>query len=123
VLTPSAVVFDQGRDQTVVPWDAVDEIRATEVTTYARGFAIREPYIGIVVGDREAVRTGRVTRALMGVNRALAGDISLPVRPLAVDPVLVYATLRRYHLDPRARAELGTEAALQALHSVRPAGS
>jgi len=121
VLTPSAVVFAQGRDLTVVPWEAIDEIRAFEVTTYARGFAIREPFIGLVAGDREAIRTGRFERAMMGVNRALGADISLPIRSLATDPVLLYATLRRYHRDPGARAGLGTEAALQSFPFERQA--
>jgi hypothetical protein len=112
VLTPSAVVFAQGRSLTVVPWEAIDEVKAFEVTTYARGFAIREPYIGLVAGDSEAIRTGRFERALMGLNRAFGADISLPIRPLATDPVLLYASLRRYHRDSRARSELGTGAAL-----------
>jgi len=83
VLTPSAVVFAQGKDLTVVPWEAVDEVRAIETTIYVRGFAIHEPFVGLILGDPQAVTTGRVQRALMGISRRLGSDLGFPVRSLS----------------------------------------
>jgi hypothetical protein len=115
VLTPSAVAFAQGDALTVVPWEAVDEVRALETTVYAKGFAIHEPYVGLILSDPEAVTTGRFQRALMRISRQLGADLGFPVRPLYGDPVLLYAALRYHHLHPQARDELGTEAGLASL--------
>jgi len=120
VLTPSVVVFVQGNDRTVVPWEAIERVRARESTVYIRGFPVREPFIELVVDDRDAITTGTVDRALLAVNQAFGWDFTLPVRALAVDPVLLYSTLRRYHQDPGARPRLGNDGPLQ---SVRIGGS
>ncbi len=117
LLTPSTVVFAQGNDRTVVPWGAIERVRAHETTVYARGFPVQEPFIELVVSDRVAVTASKLDRALLAANRAFGRDVSLPVRALAVDPVLLYSTLRRYHQDPGARPQLGTDDALQSIRS------
>jgi hypothetical protein len=112
LLTPSAVVIAAGGARTVVPWDAIRQVQATEVTTYVRGFAVREPLLGLQVSDPEAIQTGLLERLLLPLNRRLGADLALPIRTLAIDPYLLYHALRYYHQHPRARAELATQAGL-----------
>jgi hypothetical protein len=109
LLTPSAVVIAAGGARTVVPWEAIKQVRATEVTTYVRGVTVREPLVGIDLGDLEAIQTGPLERLLLPFQRRLAADIALPVRTLDIDPQLLYEALRYYHQHPRARAELATQ--------------
>jgi hypothetical protein len=115
VLTPSAVVFAQGKDLTVAPWDAIDEVRAFETTVYVRGFATHEPFVGLILGDPQAATMGKIQRAFLRVNRRLGADISYPLRTLRADPVLLYTATRYYHLHPQARDELGAQAGLDSL--------
>src|SRR4029450_11992126 len=110
LLTPSAVVIAIGGARTVVPWAAIQQVRATEVTTYARGVRISEPLVGIDLSDPQAIQTGPLERLLLPLNRRLGADISLPIRTLGIDPRLLYQALRYYHQPPEARAELATEA-------------
>jgi hypothetical protein len=112
LLTPSAVVVAVGRARTVVPWEVIEQVRATEVTTYARGVRISEPLVGIDVSDPRAIQTGPLERLLMPLNRRLAADITLPVRTLDIDPPLLHAALCYYHQHPQARAELATQEGL-----------
>jgi hypothetical protein len=83
-------------------------VRATEVTTYARGLRVSEPLVGIDVSDPQAIQTGPLERLLLPLNRRLAADITLPIRTLDIDPPLLYEALRYYHRHPPARAELAT---------------
>jgi hypothetical protein len=110
LLTPSAVVVAVGGARTVVPWAAMQQVRAAQVTTYARGFPVREPLVGIDVSDLEAIQTGPLERLLLPLNRRLAADVTLPIRTLDIDPPLLYQALRYYHQHPQARAELVTQA-------------
>jgi hypothetical protein len=110
LLTPSAVVIAAGGARTVVPWEAIQQVRATEVTTRVRGVAVGEPLVGIDVSDPQAIQTGPLERLLLPLNRRLAADLSLPIRTLDIDPPLLYGALRYYHQHPQARAELGTQA-------------
>src|SRR5215207_6501305 len=112
LLTPSAVVIVMGGARTVVPWAAIQQVRATEVTTYARGVRISEPLVGIDLSDPEAIQTGPLERLLLPLNRHLAADITLPVRTLDLDPALLLEALRYYHQHPQARDELATQAGL-----------
>jgi hypothetical protein len=112
LLTPSAVVIAAGGARTVIPWEAIQQVRATEVTTHVRGVAVTEPLVGIDVSDLEAIQTGPLERLLLPLNRRLGADISLPIRTLGIDPPLLYQTLRYYHQHPRARVELATQAGL-----------
>jgi hypothetical protein len=112
LLTPSAVVIAMGRVRTVVPWAAIQQVRTTEVTTYARGARISEPLVGIDLSDPQAIQTGPLERLLLPLNRRLAADITLPIRTLDIDPPLLYEALRYYHQHPQARAELATPAGL-----------
>jgi hypothetical protein len=109
LLTPSAVVIAMGGARTVVPWAAIQQVRATEVTTYARGVRISEPLVGIDLSDPEAIQTGPLERLLLPLNRRLAADITLPIRTLDIDPPLLYEALCYYHQHPQARAELATQ--------------
>jgi hypothetical protein len=109
LLTPSAVVVAVGGTRTVVPWEAIQQVRATETTTSVRGVRVREPLVGIDVSDPQAIRTGPLERLLLPLNRRLAADVTLPIRTLDIDPPLLYQTLRYYHQHPRARAELATQ--------------
>ena len=115
LLTPSAVVITTGGARTVVPWEAIQQVRATEVTTYARGVAVSEPLVGIDLSDPQAIQTGPLERLLLPLNRGLAADITLPIRTLDIDPALLYEALRYYHQHPRARAELATQDGLARL--------
>jgi hypothetical protein len=115
VLTLSVVIFAQGKDLTVAPWDAIDEVRAFETTVYVRGFAIREPFVGLILGDPQAATMGKLQRALLRVSRRLGADIGFPLRTLRADPVLLYTGMRYYHLHPQARDELGAQAGLDYL--------
>jgi hypothetical protein len=110
LLTPSAVVIAAGGARTVVPWEAIQQVRATEVTTHVRGVTVGEPLVGIDVGDLEAIQTGPLERLLLPLNRRLAADLALPVRTLDIDPPRLYQALRYYHQHPQARAELATQA-------------
>jgi hypothetical protein len=110
LLTPSAVVVAVGGARTVVPWAAIQQVRATQVTTYARGVPVREPLVGIDVSDPQAIQTGPLERLLLRVNRRLGADVTLPIRTLDIDPPLLYQALRYYHQHPHARAELATQA-------------
>jgi hypothetical protein len=56
---PSAVVIAMGGARTVVPWQAIRQVRATEVTTHVRGVRVREPLVGIDLSDPQAIATGR----------------------------------------------------------------
>jgi hypothetical protein len=111
LLTPSAVVIAAGGARTVVAWTAIQQVRATEVTTRVRGVAVSEPLVGIDVSDPEAIQTGPLERLLLPLNR-LGADISLPIRTLGIDPPLLHQTLRYYHQHPKARVELATRAGL-----------
>jgi hypothetical protein len=115
LLTPSAVVIAMGGAQTVVPWEAIQQVRATEVTTHVRGVAVTEPLVGIDLSDPEAIQSGPLERLLLPLNRRLAADITLPIRTLDIDPALLYQALRYYHQHPRARAELATQDGLARL--------
>ena len=126
LLTPSAVVIAMGGARTVVPWEAIQQVRATEVTTHVRGVAVSEPLVGIDLSDPQAISTGPLERLLLPVNRRLAADITLPIRALDVDPALLYEALRYYHQHPQARDELATQDGLARLRhrqftSPRPA--
>jgi hypothetical protein len=112
LLTPSAVVVAAGGARAVVPWEAIRQVRATEVTTHVRGVAIREPLVGIDLSDPQAIQTGPLERLLLPLNRRCGADISLPIRTLDIDPRLLYQALRYYHQHPQARAELATQAGL-----------
>jgi hypothetical protein len=116
LLSPSAVVIAAGGARTVVPWDAIQQVRATEVTTHVRGVRISEPLVGIDVSDPQAIQTGQLERLLLPLNRRLAADITLPVRTLDIDPALLYAALRYYHQHPEVRDELETPDGLARLH-------
>ena len=116
LLTPSAVVIAAGGARTLVPWEAIGEVRAIEVTTHVGGTPVREPLLGIDVSEPQAIRTGLLERLLLPLNRHLAADISLPVRTLDIDPPLLFRTLRYYHQHPEDRAELGTRAGLARVH-------
>jgi hypothetical protein len=127
LLSPSAVIIAAGGARTVVPWESIQQVRATEVTTYARGIRISEPLVGIDVSDLQAIRTGRLERLLLPLNRRLAADITLPIRTLDIDPALLYAALRYYHQHPEVRDELETQDGLARVHhqqftSAQPAG-
>jgi len=115
LLTPSAVVIAMGGARTVIPWQAIQQVRATEVTTHVRGVQVREPLVGIDLSDPQAIATGPLERLLLPVNRRLAADITLPIRTLDVDPALLYEALRYYHQHPRARDELTTQDGLARL--------
>jgi hypothetical protein len=112
LLTPSAVVIAAGGAQTVVPWDAIQQVRATEVTSYVRGVAVREPLVGIYVSDPQAIQTDPLERLLLPLNRRIGADLALPIRTLAIDPRRLLQILRYYHQHPQARLELATEAGL-----------
>jgi hypothetical protein len=112
LLTPSAVVIAMGGARTVVPWEAIQQVRASEVTTHVRGVTVSEPLVGIDLSDPEAIQTGPLERLLQPLNRHLAADITLPVRTLDVDPALLLEALRYYHQHPQARDELATQAGL-----------
>jgi hypothetical protein len=112
LLTPSAVVIAMGGARTVVPWEAIQQVRASEVTTHVRGVTVSEPLVGIDLSDPEAIQTGPLERLLLPLNRHLAADITLPVRTLDVDPGLLLEALRYYHQHPQARDELATQAGL-----------
>jgi hypothetical protein len=103
LLTPSAVVVAVGGARTVVPWEAIQQVRATEV-------AVREPLVGIDVSDPQAIQTSPLERLLLPLNRRLAADVTLPIRTLDIDPPLLYRALRYYHQHPQDRAELATQA-------------
>jgi hypothetical protein len=112
LLTPSAVVVAAGGARAVVPWEAIRQVRATEVTTHVRGVAIREPLVGIDVSEPQAIQTGSLERLLLPLTRRCDADISLPIRTLDIDPRLLYQALRYYHQHPQARGELATQAGL-----------
>jgi hypothetical protein len=112
LLTPSAVVIAAGGARTVVPWEAIQQVRATEATTRVRGIAVSEPLVGIDLSAPQAIQTGRPERLLLPWSRRLGADISLPIRTLGIDPRLFCQALRYYHQHPQARAELATEAGL-----------
>jgi hypothetical protein len=112
LLTPSAVVVAAGGARAVVPWEAIRQVRATEVTTHVRGVAIREPLVGIDVRDPQAIQTGSLERLLLPLNGRCDADISLPIRTLDIDPRLLYQALQYYHQHPQARGELATQAGL-----------
>jgi hypothetical protein len=112
LLTPSAVVVAAGGARTVVPWEAIQRVRATEVTTRVRGVSVTEPLVGIDARDLGAIETGPLERLLLPLNRRLAADLTVPIRTLDIDPPLLLQALRYYHQHPRARAELATQAGL-----------
>jgi hypothetical protein len=127
LLTPSAVVIAMGGARTVVPWEAIQQVRATEVATHVRGVAVREPLVGIDVSDPQAIQTGPLERLLLPLNRRLAADITVPIRTLDINPALLYEALRYYHQHPQARAELATEDGLARVQHgqftwIQPAG-
>jgi hypothetical protein len=109
LLTPSAVVIAAGGAQTVVPWEAIQQVQATQVTTHVRGVGVREPLIGLDVSDLDAIQTGRLERLLLPLSRRLGADLALPIRTLDIDPPLLYQALRYYHQHPQARGELATQ--------------
>ncbi|HEV8166052.1 MAG TPA: STM3941 family protein, partial [Actinomycetota bacterium] len=115
LLTPSAVVIAMGGARTVVPWQTIQQVRATEVTTHVRGVPVREPLVGIDLSDPQAIATGPLERLLLPGNSRLAADITLPIRTLDVDPALLYEALRYYHQNPAARDELTTQDGLARL--------
>jgi hypothetical protein len=112
LLTPSAVVIAAGGARTVVPWEAIQQVRATEVTTRVRGIAVSEPLVGIDLSDPQAIQTGRLERLLLTWSRRLGADLTLPIRTLDIYPPLFYQALRYYHQHPQTRAELATPAGL-----------
>jgi hypothetical protein len=112
LLTPSAVIIAAGGARTVVPWEVIQQVRATQVTTHVRGVAVSEPLVGLDVSDLEAIQTGPLERLLLPLNRRLAADICLPIRTLDIDPRLLHQALRYYHQHPQARAELACQSGL-----------
>jgi hypothetical protein len=108
LLTPSAVIIAAGGARTVVPWEAIQQVQATQVTTHVRGVGVREPLIGLDVSNLDAIQTGRLERLLLPLSRQLGADLALPIRTLDIDPPLLYQALRYYHQHPQARAELTT---------------
>ena len=127
LLSPSALVIAMGGARTVVPWEAIQQVRATEVMTHVRGVRISEPLVGIDVSDPQAIQTGQLERLLLPLNRRLAADITLPIRTLDIDPALLLEALRYYHQHPEVRDELATQAGLARVHhrqftSAQPAG-
>jgi hypothetical protein len=85
--------------------------------------ALHEPHISVVVDDRAAIVGDRVDKALGELGRHFAsGDLTFPVRALAVDPALVLATLRFYLQHPEARAELADRRSADRVRSRRLTG-
>jgi hypothetical protein len=119
LLSPSALIIAAGGAHTVVPWDAIQRVRATEVRSYVGGVRVGEPLVGIDVSDPQAIQTGRLGRLLLPLNRRLAADLALPVRTMDLDPQLLVAALRYYRQHPQARAELATDAGLARLQDGR----
>jgi hypothetical protein len=119
LLSPSALIIAAGGARTVVPWDAIQRVRATEVRSYVGGVRVGEPLVGIDVSDPQAIQTGRLGRLLLPLNRRLAADLALPVRTMDLDPQLLVAALRYYRQHPQARAELATDAGLARLQDGR----
>lgn len=58
LLSPSAVIIAAGGARTVVPWESIQQVRATEVTTYARGSGSANRWWASTLATRR--RFGRV---------------------------------------------------------------
>ncbi len=112
-LSPGGVAIVAGGVRSFVPWDAIESVSPFQTETFARGFPIREPFLGLRIGDRDRVEVGRVEKALMRANRAFGADVSYPVRTLDVDPALLYRAVLYYWRNPAARSELGGEQAVR----------
>ncbi|MDQ4145885.1 MAG: hypothetical protein M3198_19490, partial [Actinomycetota bacterium] len=97
-----------GVAQSFVPWDVITSVEETEITTYYRGIANNEPFVGLMISDLDRVEMGRVPRGLARANRLLAADINYPVRTLDVDPIRLLHAIRHYWQEPEARERLRT---------------
>lgn len=108
-LGPDGVAAVAGGVVSFVLWDSIDEVDAVHTVVYVRGMAIREPFVGINVTDRDQIEMSRAEKAFMSASRLLAADVAYPVRTLDVNPVLLLESIRYYWKHPDARRELESE--------------
>ena len=121
VATPTGVGVIDGPGEVFVPWDAVQDIRADETTTYTRGGATHEPHIAVFTEPDAVQHDDAVDSRLAELGQKWTGaDVSWTVRALAVDPVVVISALRHYLRHPDQRVELGDRRALDRIERGGP---
>jgi hypothetical protein len=113
VAAPGGIGLVDGPGEVFVPWDAVRDVVADEITTYYRGVPNHEPHIAVLAEDGGVHHEDVVDARLNELSRHwVAADATWPVRALAVDPVLVVTVLQHYLRNPAHRVELGDQRAL-----------
>ncbi|MGH7317309.1 MAG: hypothetical protein ACREJS_13725 [Candidatus Rokuibacteriota bacterium] len=118
-LTAEGVAAAVQGNRTFAPWHAIEKVRAFDLTIYTRGLPHHEPFVGLIVGDRDSLEVGAIGRRLLGINRAFGADLSYPVRSLDVEPALLYYAMDYYHRRPGDRHELAEGRALRRLEERR----
>ncbi|MGH2734770.1 MAG: hypothetical protein ACRDKZ_04250 [Actinomycetota bacterium] len=118
-LAEEGVVAAVQGNRTFAPWNAIDIVNAFDLTIYTRGVPHYEPFVGLIVGDRDSLEVGAIGRRLLGINRAFGADLSYPVRSLDVEPALLYYAMDYYHRHPGDRHELADDRALHRVEERR----
>lgn len=113
-LSPDGIVHRTWGADTAISWDAVLDVTPEEsaaVTAYGNGppsQVIRlSPYANAKATYTPRSLLWRPARKVVNGTALISGTV------LGVNPALVYHTLRFYHRNPNARAELGTDAAVR----------
>ena len=111
VLSPAGVFHRSLGFEHFVPWYAVFAVAAEEAGS---------PLVVAKAFPSEATRVRRTTRVAKQQEYQLIPYLVVRGRWLAVDPALLYHTLRYYHAHPEARSELATEAGLRRIRGGNP---
>lgn len=94
----------------VVPWDSI--VGLDELTVHGN------PFLGIRVGDPDAIHMSRFQRITRLVQRSALGvDLSIPVRTLMVDAAEFSGAVVRYREHPEHRSRIGRTDELELIRS------
>jgi hypothetical protein len=110
---PDGLRWDVGTSNGLIAWDDIDGAGLYDING--------SPFLGLVVGRRDAIVRTRAQRWLARADRAISGaDQSIPLGMLSVNLERLHATVAAYAEDPAARREIGTEASLRRITGAAP---
>lgn len=110
VLTPHELTYHSYNASSTTPWDDLESVRLE--ADLARRVVLSARTI-----PRRTKRSGTPGEAPVGGARMLPNELSISVGMMETEGVLLADLVEFYRVNRRARAELGTEAALDRIRS------
>ena len=112
-LTRDGVHLLSAAGEVFVPWDAITEIGEVSVHD--------NPFLALRVRSPDDIRMGQLQRLAHSVQRSMMGvDVTVPLRPLLVEPAELTTALERYVTVPEARVAVGSAEELATIRQTGP---